>query len=120
MDLRGAVPAGQDWRYWANLARSAAERADYRAAIHSAYWCAVAQLEETHLLPEDRSRTPRESLGLLQRDSTCFAPLAQLTRRFEITWYGFHPATPEDWNDVKKQLEILECQRPSTTVTANL
>ena len=65
MDLSGAVPAGQDWRYWAKQARAAAERGDYRAAIHAAYWTAVAQLEESHLLPEDRSRTPRESLRLV-------------------------------------------------------
>ena len=119
MDLRGAVPAGQDWRYWANQARTAAERGDYRGAIHAAYWTAVAQMEEKSLLPEDRSRTPRESLRLVQRNSAAYAPLSQLTRRFEITWYGFHPATFEDWNDVKKQLETLECQRTSTPATAN-
>jgi len=27
----------QDWRYWAREAREAAERGDYRAAIHAAY-----------------------------------------------------------------------------------
>jgi hypothetical protein len=119
MDLSGAVPAGQDWRYWAKQARTAAERGDYRAAIHAAYWTAVAQLEEKHLLPEDRSRTPRESLRLVQRGSAAYAPLAQLTRRFEVTWYGFHAATPDDWDDVKKQLETLECLRTSTPAIAN-
>ncbi len=119
MDLRGAVPAGQDWRYWAREARAAAERGDYRAAIHAAYWTAVAQLEEYQLLPEDRSRTPRESLRVVQRGSAAYDPLAHLTRRFEVTWYGYHTATSADWADVKKQLETLECLRSSTHAIAN-
>ena len=119
MDLRGSISTGQDWRYWAREAREAAERGDYRAAIHAAYWTAVAQLEENHLLPEDRSRTPRESLGLVQRASAVYDPLAHLTRRFEVTWYGYRTATPADWDDVRKHLETLECLRSSTPATAN-
>ena len=119
MDLRGSIAAGQDWRYWAREAREAADRGDYRAAIHAAYWTAVAQLEENHLLAEDRSRTPRESLRLLQRSSAAYDPLAHLTRRFEITWYGYRLATSADWDDVRKQLETLECLRSSTPATAN-
>jgi len=119
VDLRGAVPAGQDWRYWAKQARAAAERGDFRAAIHAAYWTAVAQLEENRLLPEDRSRTPRESLRLVERGHAAYGPLAFLTRRLELTWYGFQPATPDDWSEVKKQLEALDCLRNSTHATAN-
>jgi Domain of unknown function (DUF4129) len=119
IDLRGAVPAGQDWRYWAQQARAAAERGDYRAAIHAAYWAAVAQLEEKHLLPEDRSRTPRESLRLVGRGHAAYAPLAHLTRRLEITWYGYQLATPADWDDVRKQLEALECLRSSMPAIAS-
>ena len=119
IDLRGSISAGQDWRYWAREARAAAERGDYRAAIHAAYWTAVAQLEENHLLEEDRSRTPRESLRLLQRGSAAYTPLADLTRRFEVTWYGYRTATPADWDDVRKQLETLECLRSSTHAIAS-
>jgi hypothetical protein len=119
MDLRGAIPAGQDWRYWAKEACAAAERGDYRAAIHAAYWTAVAQLEENRLLPEDRSRTPRESLRLVQQGHAAYAPLAHLTRRLELTWYGFQLATAEDWDDVRKQLEALECLRVSMHAIAN-
>ncbi|MBZ5660314.1 MAG: DUF4129 domain-containing protein [Acidobacteriia bacterium] len=119
VDLSRAVPAGKDWRYWAKQARAAAERGDYRAAIHAAYWTAVAQLEESRLLPEDRSRTPRESLRLVQRGHAAYAPLAQLTRRFELIWYGLRLATAEDWDDARKQLEALECLRSSTHAIAN-
>jgi hypothetical protein len=118
MDLRGGMPAGQDWRYWAAEARAAAERGDYRAAIHAAYWTAVARLEENQLLPQDRSRTPRESLRLVQRANAAYTPLAQLTRRLELTWYGYHAATSADWDDAMQQLETLECLRPSTEAIA--
>jgi hypothetical protein len=119
MDLRSAIPAGQDWRYWAGEARAAAERGDYRAAIHASYWAAVARLEENHLLPEDRSRTHRESLRLVKRGSAAYTPLEQLTRRFELTWYGYHTATSADWDDAMQQLETLGCQRSSTPATAD-
>jgi hypothetical protein len=119
MDLRGSAPAGLDWRYWAREARVAAERGDYRAAIHAAYWTAVAKLEENHLLQQDRSRTPRESLRLLPPGSAAYDPLAHLTRRFEVTWYGSCVATSADWDDVRKNLEILECLRTSTHAIAN-
>jgi hypothetical protein len=119
MDLRGAAPAGQDWRFWAGQARTNAERGDFRGAIHAAYWAAVARLEENRLLPEDRSRTPRESLRLLQRGSEAYSPLAQLTRRFELTWYGYHVATSADWDDAAQQLETLGCLRSSTLAIAD-
>jgi hypothetical protein len=108
IDLRGAQGPGRDWRYWLREARGAAERGDYRAAIHAAYWAGVARLEEANLLPEDRSRTPRESLRLVGRESSEYAPLAALTRSFELIWYGYRAATETDWNDAKQQLEQLE------------
>lgn len=118
MDLSGAAPAGQDWRYWAAKARTAAASRDYRAAIHAAYWAAVARLEENRLLPEDRSRTPRESLRLVRQDSAAYPPLLQLTRRFELTWYGYRGATSADWDGAAEQLETLGCLRSSTPATA--
>jgi len=114
MDLRGASAIGRNWHHWLREARAAAERGDYRAAIHAAYWGAVAQLEETKSLPEDRSRTPRESLRLIRRESAAYMPLSQLTRRFELVWYGYRTATAADWSDAMQQLEALECQRSST------
>jgi Domain of unknown function (DUF4129) len=114
MDLRGAAALGRDWHHWLREAREAAGRGDYRSAIHAAYWAAVARLEETNSLPEDRSRTPRESLRLVRKESAEYAPLSQLTRRFELVWYGYRSATPADWNEAMQQLEILGCLRAST------
>jgi hypothetical protein len=68
-------------------------------------------MEKTKSLPEDRARTPRESLRLVGRDNGAYAPLAQLTRRFELVWYGYRDATAADWDDAVQQLEMLGCPR---------
>lgn len=111
MDLSGAAPIIRDWRRWLRQARDAASRGQFRTAIHAAYWTAIVRMEETNSLPEDRARTPRESLILIDRNNTAYAPLAQLTRRFELIWYGYRAATAADWDDAVEQLEILGCPR---------
>jgi Domain of unknown function (DUF4129) len=111
MDLSGATPVGRDWRRWLREAREAAGRGDYRTAIHAAYWAAIVRMEELKALPEDRARTPRESLKLIDRGSVAYAPLLQLTRRFELVWYGYRAATAADWADAAQQLETLGCPR---------
>jgi hypothetical protein len=112
MDLRGAQPTGQDWHYWMREAAAAAKNNDFRAAIHAAYWAAVLRMEEASILPEDRSRTPRESLRLIKRESSQYAPLKQLTLRFELVWYGYRYATAAEWNDAVQQLEKIGCPLP--------
>ena len=114
IDLRGASPAGQDSRHWLLEARAAAARGDYRSAIHAGYWAAIASLEEAQLLAENRARTPRESLGLIRRESAEYAPLFELTRRFDLIWYGYRSADRSDWSDAIKHLERLGCLRSST------
>jgi hypothetical protein len=114
MDLSGAVAVNRDWHRWLRDARAAAGRGDYRAAIHAAYWAAIVRMEETKSLPEDRSRTPRESLRLIQKQSAEYAPLLRLTERFELVWYGYRSATDADWSDAMQQLETLGCLRSST------
>jgi len=114
INLRGASPAGQDSHHWLREARAAAARGDYRSAIHAGYWAAIARLEEAELLIKNRSRTPRESLGLIQRESAEYAPLFELTHRFELVWYGYRSADRSDWSDAIKHLEKLGCLPSST------
>jgi Domain of unknown function (DUF4129) len=114
IDLHGANTAGQDSHYWLRQARTAAAGGDYRSAIHAAYWAAIARLEEARLLTENRSRTPRETLRLIRPERAEYAPLSNLTRRFELVWYGYRSADPADWSDAVEQLEKLGCPRSST------
>lgn len=118
LNLRGAAPLPTGSRDWAKAAVAAAQRGEYREAIHCAYWAGVARLEELGALPEDRSRTPRESLRLLKPENANRVPMADLTQRFELVWYGDRPATATDWGEAASQLERIGCLLRSTPATA--
>jgi hypothetical protein len=114
----GAVEPS-DSREWASEALAAAERGDYREAVHCAYWAAVARLEDLKLLRRDRSRTPRESLRLLDSHPDEQSSLRNLTGHFELIWYGYRAALPTDWSEAKILLEKFGCLAASTAPTAN-
>jgi hypothetical protein len=111
--------ASEKARAWIKDALAAADRGDYREAVHCAYWAAVARLEDLNLLTSDRSRTPRESLRLLNAHPTHQDLLRELTRHFELIWYGYRPASATDWSSARLQLEKMGCLRPSMPATAN-
>jgi len=106
------------WQEWIRAAREAANRGDFREAVHSAYWAGIVKLEDVGALPRDRTKTPREYLGLVtQEPATALAsappvrePLAALTSRLERVWYANRGAGPEDFRESLKQLEALGCR----------
>jgi Domain of unknown function (DUF4129) len=103
------TPFPSDARHWLTEAQAAAERGDFREAIHCAYWASVARLEDLRLLTRDRARTPRESLRLLDphpREQTLLRPI---TSSFELIWYGYRPASLTDWQGAKDHLEKIGC-----------
>ncbi len=67
----------------------------------------------------DASRTPREYLRLLPRDSKHRPALANLTRSFEMAWYGYRPVTPAQAQSALHELENLGCNSPSIAATAS-
>jgi Domain of unknown function (DUF4129) len=106
------------WQEWIRSARQAANRGDFREAVHSAYWAGIVKLEDIGALPRDRTKTPREYLGLVaQEPATTLMPatpvrepLAALTSRLERVWYANRGAGPEDFRESLKQLEALGCR----------
>lgn len=110
-------PAASDVRQWLAEALRAAERGDYREAIHCAYWSSVARLEDMRLLTRDRARTPRESLRLLEQHPREKGFLQTVTRSFELIWYGYRPASQSDWALTKEQLEKMGCLQGSIAPT---
>jgi len=112
-----SVFARRTWQEWIQAAHEAAKRGDYREAVHSAYWAGIARLEDSGLVPRDRTKTPREYLRLV--DSAAPGqipaitphrePLAALTSRLEKIWYANRGARPEDYQDSLRQLEALGC-----------
>ena len=118
-NVPAAKAAPSDARHWVEEALAAAERGDFREAIHCAYWAAVAKLEDINVLARDRARTPRESLRLLEHHPNEERMLRGLTTHFELIWYGYRPASPNDWFRAKEELEKMGCLRASTAPTAN-
>ncbi len=108
-----------DWRSWVREAFDAAERGEYRAAIHAAYWGAVARLENSGVIPGDRSRTPREIVRELDSQADLRGPFRDLASRFELAWYGYRPPQAADWQETKSQLERMGCLGVSTAETSN-
>lgn len=82
---------------WAELARSEAARQDWRAAVHSLYWATIVMMEGRKLWRQNRARTPREYLLLLEPGSRMQQALRRLTQLFERIWYGLRPAAESDY-----------------------
>lgn len=108
-----------DARHWVEEALAAADRGEFREAIHCAYWGAVAKLEDINILIRDRARTPRESLRLLEHHPIEQRLLCDLTQHFELIWYGCRPASLSDWSRTRDELEKMGCLKASTAPTAN-
>lgn len=119
-ELPSSTPASSSGpRMWLNDALAAAERGDYREAVRCGYWAAIARLEDLKILLRDRSRTPRESLRLLDSHPIEQVSLRELTHHFELIWYGYRTATRADWTGARAELEKIGCLRASIAATAN-
>jgi len=120
MALNDAVVPSRSWQEWVFAAREAAGRADYRMAVHCAYWAGIARLQELGALAPDRAKTPREYLHALTKAKVILPEtvasrrqaLSLLTSRLEKIWYGYQTATDADFRDSLTQLEILGCRLP--------
>jgi len=137
LELSRSFTPGKTWRDWSREAFGAAARHDYREAVHRAYWAGVYRLADLGTWQLDRARTPREYLRLLAREAAAPTPLAAegpvpppgqaeravalaaLTRNLETAWYGYRPATADDFRAALSHLEALGCQFPSSLATAS-
>jgi len=136
LSLDSPIPPGKTWRDWAREALEAAARRDYRDAVHRGYWAGIFRLWDLGALKVERDRTPREYLRMLaESDAERAEPapssdrspanlpeqraaLATLTRRLEVTWYGYQVTTQEDFRATIENLEALGCRFPSILPTA--
>lgn len=122
------APAKKSWRAWAQEALAAAKELRFREAVHFGYWAGVYRLQDLGALKLESARTPREYLRMLYADAsnlpaqaqlstdhyaTYRAPLQNLTRKLELTWYGCQPATKHDFAETIENLEALGCRFPS-------
>jgi hypothetical protein len=82
---------------WAEMARAEAAKQDWRAAVHCLYWATIVMMEGRKLWRQNRARTPREYLLLLEPGSRVQQTLRLLTQTFERIWYGLRPAAESDY-----------------------
>jgi hypothetical protein len=92
---------------WAELARSEAARQDWRAAVHCLYWATIVMMEGRKLWRQNRARTPREYVLLLEPESRMQHSLRRLTQLFERIWYGLRPAAESDYASAMVLFEEL-------------
>lgn len=92
---------------WAARAKENAAKGEWREAVHCLYWSAIVMLEGQRLWRQNRARTPREYVGLLEPGSARRRVLGGLTSVFERIWYGIRPATGEDYEKASRLLEEL-------------
>lgn len=118
LGLEAPASSAWSWRQWADAARTAVAEQHYRDAVHYCYWAAVFRLEEAGVWRLDASRTPREYLRLLPRDSQHRHAMASLTHSLEMVWYGYRPVTPAQAHSALQELENL-CSSPSIAATAS-
>jgi hypothetical protein len=95
---------------WLSEANAAAARGDWREAVRLAYWCAVSFLEDQGAWRPDRARTPREYLRLLPASSDHRPGLTELTRTFELVWYGAEEADSRRFAEALAHLERMGCR----------
>ena len=99
-------PAGT-WHEWAQQARAAAARGDYRDAVRIIYGAAVRRLAEAGTWQVDPARTHREYARLLPPDSVQRPRFLAITACFELGWYGSAKASATDYEAVLAELESL-------------
>ncbi|MEA2261671.1 MAG: hypothetical protein QOJ51_4496 [Acidobacteriaceae bacterium] len=102
-----SAPSAQGWQVWLEQGQTLGREGRWREAIHHVYWAAISCLESRRLWPADRTRTPREYLGLLSGNPETRAELSSLTRSFEHTWYGERQASEKDFAEACGILERI-------------
>jgi hypothetical protein len=78
-------------------AESLARSGDLRAAIRKAYIALLCELGDRKVISLAQHKTNRDNLGAVRDRPSLFSSMRRLTNSFEIHWYGFVPATPDDW-----------------------
>jgi hypothetical protein len=82
------------------LARSG----DLRAAIRKAYIALLCELGDRKLISLAQHKTNRDYLNAV-RETNLYSSLRPLTVSFENHWYGFIPATADDWSGFRAAYE---------------
>jgi hypothetical protein len=82
-------------------AESLARSGDLRAAIRKAYIALLCELGDRKIISLAQHKTNRDYLHSVRESASLYASMRRLTNSFELHWYGFVPAGPDDWADFR-------------------
>jgi predicted metal-dependent hydrolase len=83
-------------------AETLARSGQVRAAIRKAYIALLVELGDRKLLSLSQHKTNRDYLRSLRPIPSLYPLMSGLTDSFERHWYGFVPATPDDWQNFRE------------------
>ena len=82
-------------------AEALARGGDLRAAIRKAYIAFLCELGDRRVISLAQHKTNRDYLNAVRERASLHTSMRGLTNSFEIHWYGFVPATPDDWTNFR-------------------
>lgn len=84
-----------------SAAEALARQGDLRAAIRKAYIALLVELGDRKLISLAHHKTNRDYLNSLRSLPLLHSRMRGLTESFELHWYGFVAATPNDWENFR-------------------
>jgi Domain of unknown function (DUF4129) len=80
-----------------NEAEALARKGELRAAIRKGYIALLCELGDRQVLTLAQHKTNHDYLRAVREKRPLLNEMQKLTASFENHWYGFVPATPNDW-----------------------
>ena len=78
-------------------AEALARKGELRAAIRKGYVALLCELGDRKVITLAQHKTNHDYLRAVREKRPLLKEMQKLTASFENHWYGFAPATPEDW-----------------------
>lgn len=85
-----------------------ARAGDLRAAIRKGYVALLCELGDRKIIGLAEHKTNRDYLSAVRSIEPLYGQMQQLTRSFENHWYGFIPATENDWHSFRSGFQRIK------------
>lgn len=86
-------------------AESLALRGEIRAAIRKGYIALLCELGDRKVISLAQHKTNHDYLRAVQEIKPLYSAMRPLTASFENHWYGYLPASENDWSDFRAQYQ---------------
>ncbi len=86
-------------------AEALAREGNLRAAIRKGYIALLCELGDRKILGLEQHKTNRDYLRAVRGQQQLYQEMQHLTHSFENHWYGFVPATTEDWSTFRSRYQ---------------